>query len=131
LAIVHKWADGGGTYTPPGHWNDIAAELIANARWSEVRMARAFALLNMAMHDAGVGCWETKYFYFNPRPSQLDRSIKVKTGLPNFPSFTSGHSTLETVNGSTTLPRKPRSLDCMARCTTDQIVKWGWRMVEE
>jgi hypothetical protein len=93
LAIVHKWADGGGTYTPPGHWNDIAAEYVANARWSEVRMARAFALLNMALHDAGVGCWETKYFYFNPRPSQLDPSIKVKTGLPNFPSYTSGHST--------------------------------------
>lgn len=93
LAIVHKWADGGGTYTPPGHWNDIAAEHVANARWSEVRMARAFALLNMALHDAGVGCWETKYFYFNPRPSQLDPSIKVKTGLPNFPSYTSGHST--------------------------------------
>lgn len=100
LAIVHKWADGGGTYTPPGHWNDIAAELIANARWSEVRMARAFALLNMAMHDAGVGCWETKYFYFNPRPSQLDRSIKVKTGLPNFPSFTSGHSTFSAAAAS-------------------------------
>ncbi|MFN8805191.1 MAG: phosphatase PAP2 family protein [Bacteroidota bacterium] len=66
---------------------------MANARWREVRMARAFALLNMALHDAGVGCWETKYFYFNPRPSQLDPSIKVKTGLPNFPSYTSGHST--------------------------------------
>jgi hypothetical protein len=93
MAIVHKWADGAGTYTPPGHWNDIASEFISNARWSEVRMARAFALLNMALHDAAVGCWDTKYFYFNPRPSQLDPSIKVKTGLPNFPSYTSGHST--------------------------------------
>jgi membrane-associated phospholipid phosphatase len=93
LAIVYKWADGAGTYAPPGHWNDIAAEYISNAQWSEVRMARAFALLNMALHDAAVGCWETKYFYFNPRPSQLDPSIKVKTGLPNFPAYTSGHST--------------------------------------
>jgi membrane-associated phospholipid phosphatase len=40
-----------------------------------------------------VGCWEAKYYYFNPRPSQLDPSIKTKTGLPNFPSYTSGHST--------------------------------------
>ncbi|MFM8832372.1 MAG: phosphatase PAP2 family protein [Cytophagales bacterium] len=93
IAIVHKWADGAGTYAPPGHWNDIAEELISNAKWSEVRMSRAFALLNMALHDAAVGCWETKYFYFNPRPSQLDPSIKVKTGLPNFPAYTSGHST--------------------------------------
>jgi hypothetical protein len=47
----------------------------------------------MAMHDAGVACWEAKFFYFNPRPTQLDPSIKTAIGLPNFPSYTSGHST--------------------------------------
>jgi membrane-associated phospholipid phosphatase len=47
----------------------------------------------MALHDASVGCWDTKYRYFNPRPSQLDSSIKTVVGLPNFPSYTSGHST--------------------------------------
>ena len=71
LAIAQKWNDGAGTYTPPGHWNDIAAELIRDARYSEVRAARAFALLNMSMHDASVACWEAKYTYFNPRPSHL------------------------------------------------------------
>jgi hypothetical protein len=93
LAIAYKWNDGAGTYTPPGHWNDIAAEYVRDARMSEVRAARAFALLNMAMHDAAVGCWETKFAYFNPRPSQLDPSIKTPIGLPNFPSYSSGHST--------------------------------------
>ncbi len=58
-----------------------------------MRAARAFALLNMAMHDAAVGCWEAKFHYFNPRPSQLDPQIKTVLGLPNFPSYTSGHST--------------------------------------
>lgn len=93
LAMVHKWADGAGTYTPPGHWNDIAAEYVDRAGMSEVRAARAFALLNMSLHDAAVACWETKYFYYNPRPCQLNPTIKTATGLPNFPSFTSGHST--------------------------------------
>jgi membrane-associated phospholipid phosphatase len=93
LAIALKWNDGAGTYTPPGHWNDIAAEYIRDAKMSEVRTARAFALLNMAMHDAAVGCWETKFVYFNPRPSQLDTRIKTPIGLPNFPSYSSGHST--------------------------------------
>ena len=91
--IVHFWADGTGTYTPPGHWNDVAAEYIYESKFSEVRAARAFALLNMALHNAAVGCWDTKYYYFNPRPSQLDPSIKTLTGLPNFPSYPSGHST--------------------------------------
>jgi membrane-associated phospholipid phosphatase len=49
-------------------------------------------LLNMALHDSGVGCWDTKYAYFNPRPSQMDPGIKVEIGLPNFPSYISGHS---------------------------------------
>jgi hypothetical protein len=93
LAIALKWNDGAGTYTPPGHWNDIATEYVRDARMSEVRAARSFALLNMAMHDAAVGCWDTKYAYFNPRPSQMDPSIKTSIGLPNFPSYSSGHST--------------------------------------
>ncbi|HEU5292174.1 MAG TPA: phosphatase PAP2 family protein [Cyclobacteriaceae bacterium] len=93
LHIVHFWADGGGTYTPPGHWNDIAADYVEEANFSEVRAARAFAYLNGTMLDAAVGCWGVKYYWFNPRPSQLDPSIKTLTGLPNFPSYTSGHST--------------------------------------
>jgi hypothetical protein len=93
VAIAHKWSDGAGTYTPPGHWNDIAAEHVRDARFSEVRAARAFALLNMAMHDAAVGCWETKYFYFNPRPTTMDPTAKTAIGIPNFPAYTSGHST--------------------------------------
>jgi membrane-associated phospholipid phosphatase len=93
VAIAHKWSDGAGTYTPPGHWNDIAAEHIRDARWSEVRTARAFALVNMTLQDAAVACWETKYFYFNPRPTNLDPTSKTHIGLPNFPAYTSGHST--------------------------------------
>jgi hypothetical protein len=93
LAIVYKWADGVSTPTPPGHWNAIASDYVRDAHFSEVRAARAFALVNMALHDAAVGCWDTKYRYFNPRPSQLDSSIKTVIGLPNFPSYTSGHST--------------------------------------
>jgi hypothetical protein len=93
LAIANKWADGPSTPTPPGHWNFLAAPYIRNAGYSEVRAARAFALLDMALLDAAVGCWDAKYFYFNPRPSQMDRELKTVIGLPNFPSYTSGHST--------------------------------------
>mgnify|MGYP002778744514 FL=1 len=93
LAIALRWNDGAGTYTPPGHWNDIAAEHVRDARLSEVRAARVFAMLNMAMHDAAVACWRVKYAHFNPRPAQLDRSIRTMIGLPNFPAYPSGHST--------------------------------------
>lgn len=91
--IVHFWGDGVGTYTPPGHWNAIACEDFVKERFSEVRWARNLALLNMSMMDAVICCWDTKFYYFNPRPSQIDPEIKTLTGLPNFPSYTSGHST--------------------------------------
>ena len=93
IAIVHYWADGAGTHTPPGHWNQIAEKYIVAAKQSEVRMARNLALLNTAMMDASVSCWYTKSFYYVPRPSQMDNNIKTLTGLPNFPAYTSGHST--------------------------------------
>jgi hypothetical protein len=93
LRIVHFWADGVNTYTPPGHWNAIAAEDFITQNFSEVRWARNMALLNMSLMDAAIACWDTKFLYFNPRPSQVNPLIKTWTGLPNFPSYTSGHST--------------------------------------
>jgi hypothetical protein len=93
MRIVHFWADGVGTATPPGHWNSIAAEDFIKLNFSEVRWARNMALLNMALMDAAVVCWDAKFHYFNPRPSDFEPKIKTLTGLPNFPAYTSGHST--------------------------------------
>jgi membrane-associated phospholipid phosphatase len=93
IRIAHFWADGLSTYTPPGHWNAIAAEEFVQQNFSEVRWARNMALLNMSLMDAAIACWDAKYVYFNPRPSQMDPRIKTTTGLPNFPAYISGHST--------------------------------------
>lgn len=93
IRIVQFWSDGAGSYTPAGHWDAIAAEDFITKNFSEVRWARNMALLNMAEMDAGIVCWNTKYFYFNPRPSQMNPAIKSLTGVPNFPSYISGHST--------------------------------------
>lgn len=117
-AIVHFWADGLATYTPPGHWNAIAAEDFINKNFSEVRWARNMALLNMSLMDAAIVCWDTKYFYFNPRPTQLNPAIKTITGLPNFPAYISGHSTFS--GAAATLlsyinPEKATTYDAMAK----------------
>ena len=93
ISIVHFWADGVATYTPPGHWNAIAADDFIKLGFSEVRWARNMALLNMTLMDAAIACWDAKYFYFNPRPTQVNPEIKTTTGTPNFPAYPSGHST--------------------------------------
>lgn len=118
MAIVHFWADGAGTTTPAGHWNAIAAEEFVKENYSEVRWARNLALLNMALGDAAIVCWDAKYYYFNPRPSQSDKGIKTLTGLPNFPAYTSGHATFSGAAGevlSHLLPDRGEKFKDMAR----------------
>ncbi len=93
VRITQFWADGIGTYTPPGHWNYIASQDFIQLNYSEIRWARNLAFLNITLMDAAIVCWNTKYYYFNPRPTQLNPQIKTLTGIPNFPSYISGHST--------------------------------------
>jgi hypothetical protein len=45
------------------------------------------------MMDAAICCWGNKYYFHYPRPSGADPEIKTLLGVPNFPSYTSGHST--------------------------------------
>lgn len=90
--IANFWQDGIGTYTPPGHWNSIATTYGIRRRLNPLRTARMFAYLNMAMMDAGISCWDAKYYYHYPRPINLIPGFKTIAGTPNFPSYTSGHS---------------------------------------
>ena len=93
LEIARFWADGPGTATPPGHWNQIACEILERTTPDVRRAARVLATLNVALMDASICCWDTKYFYWLLRPSQADPAITTPVGLPNFPSYTSGHAT--------------------------------------
>lgn len=105
--IALFWADGGGTVTPPGHWNRIAQSVSAAQGNTLSQNARLFALLNMAMADSGIACWDMKYQYACWRPVTAVQ-LGDSDGNPNtvgdpawlplivtppFPSYTSGHST--------------------------------------
>jgi membrane-associated phospholipid phosphatase len=91
--IANWWSDGFNTYTPPGHWNRFAKDFIIQYKLNPVRSARTFAYMNMAIMDAGISCWDAKYYYHYPRPIQTIPGFKTILGTPNFPSYTSGHST--------------------------------------
>jgi membrane-associated phospholipid phosphatase len=93
LRIANFWGDSPGSPTPPGHWNRVAAELLVEQHVGELGAARVLAFLNMAVMDAGIGCWDAKYHYWFLRPTMADPTITIPTGLPNFPSYPSGHST--------------------------------------
>jgi hypothetical protein len=91
--IANWWSDGLGSYTPPGHWNKFAKDFIIKYKQNPLRSARTLAYMNMAIMDAGIACWDTKYYYHYPRPIQSIPGFKTILGTPNFPAYTSGHST--------------------------------------
>jgi hypothetical protein len=87
-------------------WNPIARQLAAVRHRSLADNARTFALLNMALHDAGVAVMDTKYHYRfwrpetaiaegaadgNPRTAP-DASFAPFIPAPCFPSYPSGHA---------------------------------------
>ncbi|MCI0596184.1 MAG: vanadium-dependent haloperoxidase [candidate division Zixibacteria bacterium] len=99
IAIVHKWAD----LPPPTVWNGYLNARLLRERWAALASARAHAFLNIAMYDAFVCCWNTKYAYWTARPFMrlTGRSPAFTTVIttPNFPSYTSGHSTISGAAG--------------------------------
>lgn len=101
------WSDDLGTCTPPGHWNIIASDIARQKNLSTADCARLFALLNLAEADAGISCWDSKFYYNLWRPETAIREIDAtmnphvkavpefipNMGTPAFPTYTSGHST--------------------------------------
>ncbi|MGZ8933167.1 MAG: vanadium-dependent haloperoxidase, partial [Halobacteriota archaeon] len=93
--IAQFWND----VNPPSYWNQIAYDLIQSYKLNELRSARALALMNTATMDAGISCWKAKYDYWYLRPIQADPTIKTAVPTPNFPSYTSGHSSFSSAAG--------------------------------
>jgi membrane-associated phospholipid phosphatase len=105
--IALFWADGPGTATPPGHWFVIAQGISHQRGLSLVENARLFALLGIAVADAGVVAWDHKYNYSTWRPvtgirladtdgnpeTTADAGWTPLIATPPFPSYISGHST--------------------------------------
>lgn len=101
------WADGGGTATPPGHWNVIAQDVAVARGTTLAENARLFALLNFAAADSAIACWDAKYAYNLWRPitavREADNDGNPETpgdpvwtpliATPPFPEYSSGHST--------------------------------------
>jgi Bacterial Ig-like domain/PAP2 superfamily/Putative Ig domain/Bacterial Ig-like domain (group 3) len=105
--IAQFWSDGNGTYTPPGHWNQIAEAAALSGGNSLMENARLFALLNVSLADAGIASWDAKYTYEFWRPVTAIRQADTDNNAatiadanwqsllitPNHPDYVSGHST--------------------------------------
>jgi hypothetical protein len=65
---------------PPRLYNQIAMKIGDQTRLSPVELARLLALVNAAMADAAISCWESKYHYDLWRPITGIRESDAGTG---------------------------------------------------
>jgi hypothetical protein len=97
-AIARFWSDDPGqTPTPPGHSISILTQATRALDLSLDRAAEAYAKVGIAVADAFISCWRTKYRYNVLRPVTYIRSLIDPTWTPPlvtppFPEYTSGHS---------------------------------------
>jgi hypothetical protein len=101
--IAQFWADNPGvTGTPPGHWIAIMGQLARADALSLMAVAEGFARLGIAVADAFIGCWQTKYTSNLLRPvtymqHAIDPTWAPYLSTPPFPEYTSGHATQSAV----------------------------------
>jgi hypothetical protein len=105
--IAKFWASGGGTATPPGHLNMLAQTVSVAQNRTLAENAKLFAMLNVALADAAIACWDAKYDFDFWRPitairaadtdgnaaTAADPAWQSMLSTPPFPGYTSGHST--------------------------------------
>src|SRR4030095_10031281 len=96
-AIALYWADGGGSFTPPGHNLAIAIQMIRDHNLDLSDAAILLAKLGVAENDAGIVCWRAKFNTNLLRPityirSYVDPAWMPLINTPPFPTYTSGHS---------------------------------------
>lgn len=108
--IALFWEDGPWGITPPGHFLYIAMQVMQDRGFDFLDMARNFALLGATQCDASINAWDNKYHHDVIRPetailsrcsefgSKDPRMVEQRNWqsyipTPNFPGYTSGHST--------------------------------------
>jgi hypothetical protein len=97
--IAEYWKDDATvTYTPAGHTIHILVNALEKEKASLEKFAYAYAKTSIALNDAFICCWETKYSTNCIRPityiqEVIDKRFKPAFFTPQFPEYTSGHST--------------------------------------
>ena len=98
--VALYWADDPlKTPTPAGHWAFIAGDLLKLNKASLAMAAQTYAQLNIAMADAFIAGWKTKYTVNLLRPVTYVQLVIDSNWVPTlmhtppFPEYPSGHST--------------------------------------
>src|SRR5258708_3804183 len=86
---IRYWDAGAPLY----RWQEIAfAEAISRYNGNNILVGRAVGLVNIAVYDATVAAWDSKYTYNRPRPKAVDPRLATALADPPSPSYPSEHA---------------------------------------
>jgi membrane-associated phospholipid phosphatase len=79
---------------PSYRWMDLISTRLAAGTATSAFPHRVYTYVALAMYDATVATWESKYHYNRPRPSLEGRNSRIVTALPvpDSPSYPSEHA---------------------------------------
>ena len=87
LKQIRYWDAGAPAY----RWNEMAASLVTTKDFVTF-LRTPTAWMNMAIFDATVIAWKSKYKHQRKRPSQIDPAIKIFVEVPATPSYPCEHT---------------------------------------
>lgn len=102
---------------PAYRWIDLINARLLAATPTTAHAHRVYAYVALAMYDATIATWESKYFYNRRRPSVLNRKLETALPVPSSPSYPSEHAA--TAQAAATvlahfLPAEAQSFQTMA-----------------
>jgi membrane-associated phospholipid phosphatase len=77
---------------PSYRWIDLINQRAVSGQPLTPFSQRVYAYVAMAMNDATIAAWESKYYYNRPRPTELDHKLPAAVAVPNSPSYPSEHA---------------------------------------
>ena len=110
---------------PAYRWIDLINARLLAAIPTTAYPHRVYTYVALAMYDATIATWESKYFYNRRRPSELDHRLPTALPVPNSPSYPSEHAAAAQAAATVLayfLPAEAQSFQTMA----DQA---GWSRV--
>lgn len=80
------------TGSPAMRWMEMVNDRIRDGRITIPVGWRSATLMGVAMHDAMVAAWDSKYAHNRQAPSAVDRTVAPSLAVPNSPSYPSEHA---------------------------------------
>ena len=112
-AQIAYWDAGAPAY----RWIDLISNRLLVGTPTTPYAHRVYGYVAMAMYDATIAAWESKYYYNRLRPSEMDHKLPTAVDVPESPSYPSEHAAAAQAAASVLaalLPAEAQSFQTMA-----------------